>query len=323
MRRNLLRASLAAAALTGVAACGGDFDPASRIVGLRVLAVQAQKGPSGAKVDGTYAKPGDAISLQALWHDGKGRSTQWAWTLCVRPASATVLGCFQKLGQDAAKTGTPPTFALGKDKDTFQFTVPPDALDGVSDAARAGAIVGVVTAVCPGTLAIAKQVNKNDLPLTCTDDSGKAVGTDDFILGFKRIFLRTKDENKNPAITSVTLDGKEWKEGEALEVPASCGPDENRFDRCDGGGVEISPVVSPDVFEKGTDEFGTNFTEQLVVQYYATEGLFESDVRRAQDPNTKLLLRKGKGGPEVTVWIVIRDNRGGVSWLERKVKPKG
>lgn len=322
MSKNLLRGALTVVALSGVSACGGDFDPSSRIVGLRVLAVQALKGPAGARVDGTYAKPGDTISLQALWHDGKGRSTQWAWTICVRPASGTVLGCFQKLGQDAAKTGTPPTFALGKDKDTFQFTVPTDALDGVSDAARAGAIVGVVTAVCPGTLSVAKQVNKNDLPLTCTDDAGKAIGTDDFILGFKRIFLRTKDENKNPTLTSVTLDGKEWKEGEALEVPANCGADENRFDRCEGGGVEIRPVVGPGAIESGTDEFGTAFNEQVVVQYYGTEGLFESDVRRALDPTTKLSLRKGKGGSEITVWIVIRDNRGGVSWLERKVKPK-
>lgn len=318
MRKNAL--ALFAAVAT-VAACGGDFDPTSRITGLRVLAVRAQKGPTGARVDGTYAKPGDTISLEALWLDAKGRSTQWAWTVCVRPASGTVLGCFQKLAQDAQKSGAPPPFALGKDKDRYEFTIPSDALEGVPAAARAGAIVGVVTAVCPGTLSIATQVNKNDLPFSCKDDAGNVVPNDDFILGFKRIFLRTKDENKNPVLTGVTLDGKVWGPDDVLEVPANCGAEENRFDRCAGGGVSIVPTLDPSSFETGTDEFGAAYNEQLVVQYYGSEGLFETDVRRAQDPLTKFALRSGKGGSEVRVFIVARDNRGGVSWLERKVKP--
>ena len=311
------------AAVATVAACGGDFDPTSRITGLRVLAVRAQKGPAGARVDGTYAKPGDTISLEALWLDAKAgtRTTNWAWTICVRPAAGTVLGCFQKLAQDAQKSGAPPPFAFGKERDRYEFTIPSDALDGVPAAARAGAIVGVVTVVCPGNLTVATQVNKNDLPLSCKDDAGNVVPNDDFILGFKRIFLRTTDENKNPVLTGVTLDGKAWGPDDVLEVPANCGADENRFDRCGGGGVSIVPTLDPSSFETGTDEFGTSYKEQLVVQYYANEGLFETDVRRAQDPLTKFALRSGKGGSEVRVFIVARDNRGGVSWLERKVKP--
>ena len=316
-----------------VAACGGDFDPGSRLTGLRLLAVRATKVTASGKVDGTYARPGDRVSIEALWYDGKkaapGRAAStWAWTICVRPNSGTVLGCFQKIGADAARTRTPPPFAIGKEKDSYDFTIPPDALDGVSKEVQPGAMVGVVVAICPGTLKLATQVSRNDLPFSCTYDDGTVVSTDDFILGFKRIFLRSVDQNQSPILTGVTYDGKVWEEGEdkAMAVPAGCGADENRFDRCNGDQPEIRATLDPRTFETGVDEFGTVFTEQVIVQYYADEGLFAADVRRAQEPQTKFLLRQGKVGTDkpglVHVWIVARDNRGGASWLERWAKPR-
>jgi hypothetical protein len=103
-------------------------------------------------------------------------------------------------------------------------------------------------------------------------------------------------------------------------ISASCGADENRFDRCDDSGKkEISVDIDPSSFETGTDEFGNAFNEQVVVQYYATEGLFEYDVKRGQEPKTRFAGRSGKTGVK-TVWIVVRDNRGGVSWVERKIR---
>ncbi len=318
-------------ALTMVA-CGGDFDPSSRLTGLRLIAMRATKSTPTGTVDGTYAKPGERVFLEALAYDGKARQpgraiATWAWTVCVRPLSGTVLGCFQKIAADAARTRLPPSFVIGKDRDRFDFTIPADALDGVPKETQPGAMVGVVVAICPGTLQLAAQAAKNSLPFSCTYDDGTTVPSDDFILAFKRIFLRSSDQNQNPIINGVSYNGKVWEEGpdKAMPVPAGCGGEENRFSRCEGDKPEIRADIDPKTFEAGIDEFGTVFTEQVIVQYYADEGLFESDVRRAQEPQTKFVLRQGKFGTEkpglVHVWIVARDNRGGANWLERWAKP--
>jgi hypothetical protein len=55
------------------------------------------------------------------------------------------------------------------------------------------------------------------------------------------------------------------------------------------------------------------------VQYYATEGLFKDEVRIAKDPETHFVARTAAIGRELTFWFVVRDDRGGVSWTERRL----
>ena len=50
------------------------------------------------------------------------------------------------------------------------------------------------------------------------------------------------------------------------------------------------PQVSPDSFEFGQSELGVSFREQVIIEYYATEGSF-----------------------------VVHDDRGGGSWATRQV----
>ena len=72
-------------------------------------------------------------------------------------------------------------------------------------------------------------------------------------------------------------------------------------------------------FESGSDEFGRDFNEQIVVQYYATEGLFENEVRIGEAPETSWVARKRAAGTDVRFWFVVRDDRGGVTWTTRQV----
>ena len=60
----LLAAPALAVLALGSGACGPQFDPSNEIKTLRVLAV---------KKDKPYAQPGEAVKLQLLWHDPKGR----------------------------------------------------------------------------------------------------------------------------------------------------------------------------------------------------------------------------------------------------------
>ncbi len=329
------------APLATLFACSGDFDPVSRITDLRVLAVHA---------DHTYAKPGDTVHLDTLWFapkkDTRGRS--WVWARCVDPDSTSVVGCFQAIAKELRDNPIDPstldpskpppgpflnffipgTVTGGRDLDTMDVTVPTDALSRLNENARINATVGVITIVCPGavTLVDPNTLGPTDLPIKCLEDgTNRDLPLDEWVIGIKRIFVRQTDQNANPVFSRVKWDNEEWKEGDVKEVTA-CDTDGNRFDRCDDSlAHEVAIELTPESFESGTDEAGSSFTEQLVAQYYATQGLFENEVRIARNSATKFVARTvdvKDGGNLITLWLVARDNRGGVSWVTRQVRVK-
>jgi hypothetical protein len=322
MPRRLAALALAMTALSQLVACGADSDPASRITTLRVIAVRADK---------PYAKPGETVNLDTIWWDGldpdqKSRPRQWAWTTCVNPSGSGVTDCFAKIVADAQKTGKPPLFTLstpGIDAPTFSLTVPADTLTSLPEAARVYAEVGVVLIVCPGTLQLpdpSAGYTPGSFPIQCIDSTGRALGLDEFEAGLKRVFVRATTPNSNPVIESITWDGAPWAEGDVKTVSA-CDTDGNRYDKCDASlAHEIATNVTKESFESGTDEFGTPYEEQLVTQYYATEGLFEYDVKVAKEPKTHWVARSKAKGQTLHLWFVARDNRGGVTWQERQVQ---
>lgn len=335
-----LRRAALGLGVAALGACGSDFDPGSRVTTFRILAVSAKKVvttgcPMGQTTcldpkGGSWAKPGDTVELDALWEDPQQRSTMWAWATCENPPSSTVVGCFIKLAQDLQKTGGDPAaaaakFAVGKDLDVFRLNIRPDILTSppLSPEGLKGAMVGVVIVGCPGELAQNPNHGPTDLPFQCKENgTGRVMGPDEYVAGIKRVFVRTTDTNADPIIGDVTFDGTSWGKDDVRELDAACDPAENRFDRCDDAGKHtITVTVDPASFESGVDQFGQPFTEEVIVQYYATEGLFEYDVKRAQDTNTRFAGRRTKTG-EQKVWIVVRDNRGGVNWLERRVRIK-
>jgi hypothetical protein len=299
VKRALLILSLSAVA------CGSDFDPGSRIVGTRVIAVRADK---------PYAAPGEQVNIEAIAYDTLGRPLQWGWTTCVDPRSTTVTGCLAKVLEDAQKT--PPSFAIGDGKNTFALTIPSDALSRLPAEARGSAYVGALIVTCPGKI----QLQNAEVPIACIDASGRSLRLDEFEIGVKRIFVREKDRNANPKIDSITWDGAAWAEGDVKEVTPCPSRDENRYDRCDGEKHTIAATPTADSYESGTDERGDTFAEQVIAQYYATEGLFEYDVRIGNLPSTGGVARAGASGTTVTIWFVLRDDRGGLAWTSRSVK---
>lgn len=295
-----------------LAGCGASFDPGSRVTTTRILSVVADK---------PFAAPGEAVSISALGLDPKGRTITWAWATCANPRASSAFACFGKIAEDAAK-GVPPTFAVGAGKSTFDFTVPTDALSSISEVARPAAFVGVVTVACPGTLTFATSPSSpttQGLPFTCSD-GGRALPLEEFEVSVKRVFVRGKDRNQNPVISEIRWNGQSWPESEIRDVHACDDATTNDYSKCDGDKPEIAAIVSPASFEKGTDEYGASFEEQVVVQHYSTEGLFEAEVRRADSPKTHFVARAGARGSEVTLWFVAHDNRGGQSWVARKVR---
>jgi hypothetical protein len=309
----LSRFSVTLAALASVGALAGcednDFDPGSRVTGLRVLAQQ---------VDNPYARPGEAIHLTSLSHEPAGRAVTWAWAACVNPDSSSVEGCLEKVARDSESGGASPVLAMGQGLQSFDYTVPASALDGFDEDALPLAQVGLLSVACPGELSLN---GSHELPFGCTEaGSGRELGLDEFVVGIKRVYVRNADRNQNPAVAQILFDGAEWPADLVPEVDA-CETDDNQFDDCSKSlSHRLAAVPTPSSFEAGRDEFGREFEEQLVVQYYSTEGIFEDEVRVGDDPETRFVARNHASGQELGLWFVIRDDRGGVTWTERRLR---
>lgn len=268
--------------------CSDDFDPASRVVNLRILAVQADK---------PFAQPGEEVTLTALYHDPEARALSWAFGPCESAASSSALACAQSLAFSSLTLGDAPSH-------TFQV---PSRAEGASF--LAGNALGMVVVACPGTLA---GGTTSGIPLRCLDHDGNALGLNEFELGIKRIFVHEERIHRNPQIEMILWNGERWPEGEEREA------------RCENDGKKCKKVVlelrARDSEERATDAEGQPVVEHKVVQFYATGGTFEDDVRAIEEPDTTWRPRLEDRGERLTMWIVLRDDRGGVSWSERHVR---
>jgi hypothetical protein len=309
--KTLLASALALLALAG---CDPEFDPGSNVSSFRVLSVQA---------DNPYAAPGETVRFEATSYDPDERTIEWAWLACQNPASSTVEGCLIDVAQSAAESGSLPLLASGPGQNSVEYTIPEGVLDGVPPEARPSVLSGVLSIACPGTLDIdlsAAADAESLLPFRCTDANGVELGLHDAIAGVKRVFVRETDRNQNPIIADITFDGEPWAESDVKEVDA-CDTDDFTFDDCKGkGDHRLAANLAPESFESGVDEFGRDFSEEIVVQHYATEGIFEYEVRIGELPTTRWVARQSASGRELRLWFVARDDRGGVSLAERRVR---
>ena len=294
---------LATLALSG---CGATFDPGTQVDSLRVLAVRA---------DAPFAHPGDTVHLSALSYDPAARPISWAWAACPSPAGSSVEDCLEQV-RGSAVAGELPLLAMGEGIDNIDVPVPSDALDGIPPEARSLALAGIVQVACPGDLEVLNIDSR--IPFRCTDrDTGAEFGLHDMVVGVKRLFLREAEVNQNPVIDNILFDGEVWPSDDIKEVDG-CTSNDFVYDDCQATGHKIAAVVSPDSIEAGVDEFGRDFSEQVIVQHYTTDGMFEDEVRLADDAETQWSARSSSSGNDVTLWFVVHDDRGGVSWTTRK-----
>ena len=289
--------------------CDEALEPGAKVDSFRVLAEQA---------DLPYARPGETVQLSSLSHDPAGRSINWAWASCVNPAASTLEGCLAKIAEMPDPAGA--VFALGADMSAPQLVIPPDVISQLPAGARGAASVGVVSVACPGDLSMG--VGPGGLPFVCQETgTGRNLELDEFITGIKRISVRETDRNQNPVIDGVTFDGADWAEGELKTITRTCDVSKWDYTGCADDTKHQIVVQLPDgTVESGKSEHGEDFTEQVVVQYYATEGVFENEVKIAAQTKNGYVARKQAAGQLLTFWFVARDNRGGVSWTSRQAQ---
>jgi len=264
-----------------VLACeASGFEPEYLVDTLRVLAVQT---------DLPLAEPGESVHFTTMWADpnGAGRPIAWAWGTCLNPGSAQIPNCAASMT----------SLSLGTD--SFSATVPQNALDGVI----AGEF-GVIFAACAGTITLSRNP-ANGAPVTCTDSSG-VVGRQGFVWGGTRVTVVRGLRNQNPGIDQVLVDGNAWGKNDALVLDPSV-THAFTYTATDG---------SAETYDIGTGPI----TEQLVGWFYVTTGALVAgysspDASGAFDM-TYTPPTSGRTRP-VHLWLVLRDDRGGLSYTDR------
>ena len=287
-----------AAIACALVACGSDLEDGSRIDKLRLLALRA---------DEPFAHAGEAIALQLLLVQPDPQPLSYALATCTRPSGSTVQGCL------AALDG--PFRPLAIEDDHFTLDIADDALTHLPASARPSALVGAVIVACPGEIADGTTAA---LPLACRDPDGARLPLDAFEVGVKRIFLRERDRNQNPEIVSVRWDGEAWPEDRVPEARA-CEHANDDIDNCERE-LKHAIHVETSEAERGVDENGTRFAEQLVVQFYATQGVFERPLRVATQADNHWAAQRLPTTDTAQLWFVVRDDRGGVGWTRRQVR---
>ncbi len=260
-----------------------DLPSVNEVDRTRILAI---------KVDPPMANPGDIVTASALLPDPDGTAELRLWTWCPPELSSSV-GCLAagEEGFLGAEPGVPP---IGM--------VPEAALEGHSEEDQRNGIYWVVQlmAAPEALLDEADEDSFNDPEFFNSVESGT-----------KRLTVSNAEvKNTNPNIDGFLFDGIEVAADTVIEVDA-----EQSYD------VEL--IIDPDSIEDYEFQLRDGTleprTEQLYGTWYATAGALFNPYTLDPYWETQWTAPE-EGGAEGSIWVVVRDRRGGVEWIERKYR---
>ncbi len=337
-----------------LSACDSPFPVASRVEGVRVLAVRS---------DSPLARPGETVNLAMLVTDGGApvgapRPLEVAWFGgCNNPAGDSYESCFPAfswlrslpadgLAPDAPVAALPAGASLGHGTD-FSLRLPDDLLTSHINAGGLPdqGLSFVFFAACAGRLVPATSPTpRAGIPVECVDRAtGALLSTDDFVAGYVTVRADAERRNANPVVTAFSLGGvtptstactadADCATGEACAPTGVCLPlvaacHERNIDDCPE--VPVSPVVDPASFE--LDDSSTlpgeaTPPESVWATYLTTAGEMKSDSESVVDQSSggrapsdyagRWRVEPGFSGV-ARVFVVVRDGRGGTTWLSQ------
>lgn len=333
----------------------GFADP-TQIESVRILASSA---------DTPYAKPGSQVTVHVLAYDNRASKPEpmtisWLKIPCVDPEDDAYYSCFQQFGQEARDAGVGGALSDGGVEGgigggtglnpfvtgtSASFPVATDAVTAHPPQAGANVPYGLVflfNVACAGQVKITpldpSNTNPQAVPVGCFDAQGNALGPDDWVLGYTRVYAYDSLTNANPLISSVDVNGQK------LALTQGDGPQIYDAPACDSGAgclamspctssdanqcqVKIGPVVPSSSWEvnpEQTDVNGNPLHEEIWADFYSSVGQVQYSARLLYDPSTGSI-----GGPDTTdnnfqppsspsegyIWIVVHDNRSGAAWV--------
>ena len=267
-----------------------DLSPSSLIDRVRLLAIQANP---------PEISPGTAATFTALLIDPNDEVDWTIWSACPEDA-ASGFGCPVALDQLDEGSMDPETLAeagiIGIEPFYAPtYEAPEDALDHLDSEAQAEGEYTYVQA-----LAFPEPEETSEQP--------EEIDFNQIETGFKRLVVSTAaTPNTNPVINSWLIDGEPVPDGEVVEVRA-------------GSTIEIGITLSEQSIEEyvhfNSDGVSEERIEEPYAQWFSSEG-------KVSEPTTlfpfldSTWIAPEETGTTGTWWAVVRDRRGGISWLEQ------
>jgi hypothetical protein len=322
------------------ASCANDFDPASKLASVRILATRA---------DEPYAKPGDKVNLQVLAYDGRSDKSRpmtiyWIPIVCEDPKNDAYYACFappaaEDAGADAgalagggdagASANLGALLRSGVDLtpflptgDSFSFTMPADAIDkhpptpGAPDPYGLAIVFNVACAGHLEAVPLAPGGGPQQVPLGCFDENENQLAPSEYVIGFTRVYAYASRTNANPVIHQALFQGNPVD-------PTGVHVDRCTTDPCPELTFDVDvPESSWEENPGDVDPAGRLRHEEIWVDYYSSIGTLEENARLLYDAvagkssNSQVKFQGPGATGDGKLWAVVHDNRGGVAWVE-------
>lgn len=300
-------------------ACAPDFDPASKVQSVRILATRADK---------PYAKPGDTIALELLATDARKDKPRpmavfWMPVPCINPRADAYYECYPAFEATIPRGVDLAAQLVSGTK--LSVHVPDDIL-ARSASSQSGTPFGtlvVFSMACAGHVEYVgpSGTSPQAVPFACFDENRQRLGADDFVFAFSRIFVFADRGNQNPVIDGLTFDGQPVDVNAGISIDHCTDPKAGtKSSKCPTTPIDV--VVPPASQEHDPSVSDGSARESVWVDYYLTGGKVKNELRLLYDvqigkvPNSADDLEAPGAPGEHTLWAVVHDNRGGVNWIQ-------
>ncbi|MDB4935695.1 MAG: hypothetical protein JWP87_2667 [Labilithrix sp.] len=338
---------LALFVIAALVACGGEgFDPASKVDSVRLFVVRADK---------PYAKPGDTVTLEALFTDARkdrprAAKMYWIPVLCLNPQDDLYYLCFAPPGDGGRQAGDTQLVPIGAAADagsdggiggsnpfasiptgidlapflpqgnTFSFRIPDDAVKPRKGSEPYGLAI-VFNILCAGRVELAERDPSGgvqQVPVLCVGEDGVPLPASDYVIGISRVYAYPDRVNMNPVIEALTFEDKDVAPALGITIE-KCLTEKERD--CKENKIDIR--VSDASWELNPSEVTRDgeIREQIWVDWYSDLGKFDGDARLLFDArqgrisDSEVTFRAPKNPTDGTLWAVVHDNRGGAAWI--------
>lgn len=312
--------TIASASLALGAGCSEDFDPYNEVSGFRILALRA---------DRPTLAPGETAVIEALEVVPPGEAVRRSWSWCpIAGSSDRGYRCaveeaeLQAALDEAVGPGVlmVPPFALSETSSAaFSHTLPPALLRGICDALGSLTLpVAITPPPCDEYFQVTIRVEATAPSRTITA-----------IKELRLLYSADGERNQNPEILGLTVRSPDEPESAAKVVTAGV-----PFSAAREGTYTLAldvPESASEPYTVAAEVEGAprvSVQESLVVTWFVEAG--EPDSTRTTYIAGELpieALRQNEWtapkaadypGTGVRMFFVVRDDRGGASWLARE-----
>jgi hypothetical protein len=268
------------------------------------------------------------VTLDVLAFDGRAlqpapMAVYWFPAPCIDPDNDGYNACYPAM-QDGYPQGVDLSSRLATGS-RFSFALPADMIanhrGARGDLPYGVAIVFVMA--CAGhveTVELPAGAGPEAMPFGCFDVDHQPLGPDQFSFAYATVFAFADRTNANPIIDHLIFQGAPVDPAAGISL-AHC--TSATLDSCPTTPLDLAvPDASQELDPGNVDPSGQILREQIWVDYLVSGGKLDNDVAILRDPRTGAIANTADAlfpplaAGDYRLWAVVRDNRGGTSWLD-------